>query len=110
MNKVMIRTCQSAKHCEFADSRFVCLPNRLNGEFDEASKELKIEALFKIILAIRSSTAKDWKVPKNCGQDSYVGQPTIMRDIDLMLLKTFGTSLIYDIPEVRAMLEKEDRS
>jgi len=61
--------------------------------FGDKVDEKTIDNLLSIIKLIRYSDSKSWKVGQSGGQDSYFGQPYIMRVIDTEL-KKIGINLM----------------
>ena len=64
-----------------------------DNEYKKLFVETKGDDLLSIIKLIRYSDSKSWKVGQSGGQDSYVGQPDIMRVIDTGL-KKIGINLM----------------
>jgi len=64
-------------------------------EYKRLFGETKGDDLLAIIKLIRHSDSSSWKVGQSGGQDSYFGQPHIMRVIDTEL-KKIGINLTED--------------
>lgn len=85
-----------------------CQDLKAKSVVDAILYERKIDALAKIVVKCRNSNRKQWKPVTRGGADSYLGLPPIMREIDTVLVQTYGTSDLSNIPELRKALYRND--